>query len=91
MVKGGSVVGMSSVGLWDEEKILTRTEVFRGSVGKRMIVGGASVCESLSSEPEEFMLPPVIPKLWRIQGKKGLGNNFLAAVCRMDVVGAPGN
>lgn len=35
------MVGRGSVGLWDREKILTRTEVFRGSVGKRMIVGVA--------------------------------------------------
>lgn len=60
-MKGGSVVGMSSVGLWDEEKILTRTEVFRGSVGKRMIVGVAQSVKVFQVSLRSSCYPRLFP------------------------------
>lgn len=74
---------------WGEDPDLDRGDL--GFSGEEDDSWGGSVCESLSSESEEFMLPLFIPKLWRIQGRKGLGNKFLATVHRMDVVGTPGD
>ena len=90
LVKEGSVVGIIKVGLCEEERTLSWIEVSWSLVGRRVIVEVAQSVQVFKSGQGSLGFPQLIQSQWRIWGKKGLRNTFLAVVCRMDGVGPSG-